>query len=265
MNSFLSNTKYLVLFAAVAGMFTFSSCDRDDDDDVTPTPTGTTGSLKFHVENLFDTVPFELGSTNYITANGDTVNFSMYKYYISNIKLIRPDGSRYAETESYHLINAADTNTLEFTIANVPNGAYSGIEFMIGVDSLRNVSGAQTGALDPANGMFWTWSTGYIMAKMEGSSPQSGAASNSIVYHIGGFTGANSSLRIVSPSFNGDQATVSSSATPEVHLACNVAEWFRNPVTINVGTTFFQMAVNANSAMIATNYADMFTVEHIHN
>ncbi|MCU0435945.1 MAG: hypothetical protein MUC87_20980 [Bacteroidia bacterium] len=259
------NTRSLFATTLIACSLFVSSCDRDDDDDVTPAPTINTGSLSIHVENMFDTLPFTLGNSSYVTANGDTLNFSMYKYYISNIKLIRPDGSHYAEAGGYHLINAADTNSLEFTIANVPNGAYSGIEFMIGVDSLRNVSGSQTGALDPANGMFWTWSTGYIMAKMEGSSPQSGAANNSIVYHIGGFSGANTSLRMASPSFNGDQANVSSTATPEVHIKCDVAEWFRNPVTINVATTFFQMAVNANSAMVATNYADMFTVEHIHN
>ncbi|MGL5889624.1 MAG: MbnP family protein [Bacteroidia bacterium] len=252
--------------AAAAAAFSFSSCDRDDDDDVTPPPTATSGSVKIHIEQMFDALPFALGSNNqYVTANGDTISMSMYKYYISNIKLVRPDGSMYNESESYHLINAADTNTFEFTLANVPVGNYSGIQFMIGVDSTRNVSGAQSGALDPANGMFWTWSTGYIMAKLEGTSPQSGSVSNSVVFHIGGFTGANSGLRIASPTFGGDQATVSATATPEIHLSCNVAEWFRNPVTINLGTTFFQMSVGTTSSMIATNYADMFTVEHIHN
>jgi hypothetical protein len=34
------------------------------------------------------------------------------------------------------------------------------IKFLLGVDSLKNVSGIQTGALDPAKGMFWTWNTG---------------------------------------------------------------------------------------------------------
>jgi hypothetical protein len=266
MTRILSNTRTLVLMAAAAAALSFSSCDRDDDDDVTPTPQPTTGSVKIHFEHTFDTIPFELGSSNnYVTANGDTINFSIYKYYISNIKLVRPDGSTFDETESYHLINAADTNTFELTLANVPVGNYSGIRFMIGVDSARNVSGAQTGALDPANGMFWTWNTGYIMAKMEGTSPQSGAANNSVVFHIGGFTGANSSLRTVSPTFNGDQATVSATATPEIHIGCNVGEWFQNPTTINLGTTFFQMSVNATSSMIATNYSDMFSVEHIHN
>jgi hypothetical protein len=61
------------------------------------------------------------------------------------------------------------------------------MEFMIGVDSARNNSGAQTGALDPTNGMFWSWSTGYIMAKFEGTSAQSPAAANALKFHIGGF------------------------------------------------------------------------------
>jgi hypothetical protein len=57
----------------------------------------------------------------------------------------------------------------------------------LGVDSIRNVSGIQTGALDPLKGMFWTWNSGYVMAKLEGSSESSNSAGNRFTYHIGGF------------------------------------------------------------------------------
>ena len=42
----------------------------------------------------------------------------------------------------------------------------------LGVDSLRNVTGVQTGALDPAMDMYWTWNTGYVMAKLEAAAQQ---------------------------------------------------------------------------------------------
>ena len=54
----------------------------------------------------------------------------------------------------------------------MPAGNYNSLSFLLGVDSMHNVSGAQTGALDPANDMFWTWNSGYVMAKMEGASPR---------------------------------------------------------------------------------------------
>ena len=53
----------------------------------------------------------------------------------------------------------------------LPEGDYTELQFLLGVDSLHNVSGAQTDDLDPAKDMFWTWNSGYVMAKMEGNSP----------------------------------------------------------------------------------------------
>jgi hypothetical protein len=147
----------------------------------------------------------------------------------------------------------------------VPFGNYKAIEFMIGVDSTRNVSGAQTGALDVSNGMFWDWNSGYIMAKFEGTSPQSSASGNNLKFHIGGFSGVNNSLKTVSPSFNGDTAKVSSTITPGIHLSNNLLEWFQSPTVIDFSTTNVIMMPGAQAKTIADNYADMFTVEHIHN
>ncbi|WP_316930094.1 MbnP family protein, partial [Hymenobacter sp. IS2118] len=42
-------------------------------------------------------------------------------------------------------------------LKDIPVGDYQSVSFTVGVDSARNVAGAQTGALDPNNGMFWTW------------------------------------------------------------------------------------------------------------
>ncbi|MBK9581192.1 MAG: hypothetical protein IPO48_04510 [Saprospiraceae bacterium] len=63
------------------------------------------------------------------------------------------------------------------------------VELMFGVDSTRCSSGAQTGALDPAKGLFWSWSSGYIMVKAEGNAPT--AADGSFAFHLGGFKGVN--------------------------------------------------------------------------
>ena len=136
---------------------------------------------------------------------------------------------------------------------------------MIGIDSARNNSGAQTGALDPANDMFWTWNSGYIMAKFEGASPQSAAAGNIVKFHIGGYGGANKTMRITNPSFNNDTAKVTTNITPEIHLSCNLLEWFSAPYVIDFSVINTAMSPGTTSNHIATNYADMFIVEHIHN
>lgn len=60
---------------------------------------------------------------------------------------------------------------------------------MIGVDSLTSVSGAMGGDLDPTKGMFWTWKTGYIFFKIEGSSLKCDTRKNRFVHHLGGYEG----------------------------------------------------------------------------
>lgn len=206
-----------------------------------------------------------MDSVNYTNANGDTFKVTKFNYYISNIKLTKSDGSVFKETESYHLVQESNPASKAFTIANVPYGTYTAISFMIGVDSTRNVSGAQTGALDQANGMFWSWSSGYIMAKFEGTSPQSPATNHALTFHVGGFSGANSVLKDASPSFNGSTANVSSTVTPEIHLKTDVSKWFKSSTITNFATTHTIHMPGAAAKSIANNYANMFSVEHIHN
>jgi hypothetical protein len=257
--------KTIFAIASIAVLFT--ACKKDPVEEVTPTPTpaATTGSISLNFEHMVDTNALTLNTVNYVTANNDTVYFTKFKYYISNVKFTKSDGSIFTEPESYHLIDEASAATKTFSVTNVPFGNYTSVSFMIGVDSLRNVSGAQTGALASTNGMFWDWNSGYIMAKLEGHSNQSGASSKDILYHVGGFSGVNNVIKIVSPSFNGSTANVSSSVNPEIHLSCDISEWFKNPSTVNVATLHTIHMPGTSAKTIADNYADMFSVEHIHN
>ncbi|MCX7728231.1 MAG: hypothetical protein N2203_02060 [Bacteroidia bacterium] len=226
--------------------------------------TNTNGKLVLTFEAMFGDSSFAFNK-NYTTANGDTVKFSTFKYYISNITLTKTDNSTYTVPESYFLVNHSINSMVSFTLNNIPSGQYKSIKMLIGVDSARNVSGAQTGALDPSNGMFWSWTTGYIMLKLEGTSPQSGSTTKSFAYHIGGFSGPNNALKWITPSFNSATANVSSTATPEIHFKVDVSEIFKTPHTINLATTFNVMMPGSTAKKIADNYADMISVDHIHN
>ncbi len=255
-----THTKFLsVIFFAAA--FAVVSCKKDP---VEEPPVPEFGSIAIEFENMVGDSVLELNSDDNYAINGDTFTVTMFKYYISNIKLASANGT-FTEPESYHLIDQSVPGSFTFTIDNIPVGDYTGISFMIGVDSTRNVSGVQTGALDPANGMFWSWSSGYIMAKFEGTSPQSGGSSHNLIYHTGGFSGVNSVLRTVGPSFNGAIANVTKTETPVIHIAADLAEWFVAPANIDFATTYTIHMPGTAAKMIADNYADMFSVEHIHN
>ena len=61
------------------------------------------------------------------------------------------------------------------------------IKFNLGIDSLTNVSGVMGGDLDPTKGMYWTWQSGYINFKMEGSSAVCPTRNHEFQFHIGGY------------------------------------------------------------------------------
>lgn len=220
-----------------------------------------TNSVAINITNVAGNVPLTLNTQTYINANQDTFTVSTYKYYISNIKLFRFDGYIFTEPESYRLLNQDDTTTCKFIIPNVPLGDYIGMEFTIGVDSLRNCDGAQTGALDPTHDMFWDWSQGYIFAKMEGQ--QKGAPST-FFQHIGGFTGSFNAIVKSTPSFGSNMIQVTSDHIPKVYLKANMLEWFQSPTLVDLAA-YSNVAAGKKSAELAANYSDMFSVALIEN
>jgi hypothetical protein len=239
--------------------------DHDHTTPVTPTPTtpaATTGGLTFKFTNSVGVKPMVLNTENYVN-NTDSFTVSTFNYFISNIKLTATDGTVFSETESYHLLKADDAASLQFSFANVPVKNYSSITFMIGVDSLRNVSGAQTGALDPASGMFWTWNSGYIMAKFEGNSPKSTNITKLVEFHIGGFKGTNSVLKTVTLPLT-TNATITGTITPVVEINADLAEWFA-PNAISFAMTSSVTMPGAMAKKIADNYANMFTITKVTN
>lgn len=203
--------------------------------------------------------------TRYMNFNGDSFSVEEYKYYISNISFTDNFGNTWYENESYHLIDAEDTADMVIYIDSMPAGTYTTINFMIGVDSTRNVSGAQTGALDPANGMFWTWNSGYIMAKIEGHSPSSTASFGLLIFHVAGFSGQYAGQRWAAPTFGASTANVASNTVPMIHMKADINEWFQTPNVIDFNAVNVDNVAGPVSRSLADNYADMFSVTGIDN
>lgn len=243
----------------------FAACKKDEvPPDDTDDHHGGTGTLRLNMIPVFGDSLLELGTEAYVTANGDTLTVDMFKFYVSNVVLTDAGGHTHAVPESYFLVNAADPSSQMITLNDIPGGHYTSITFLIGVDSARNVSGTQTGALDPAYGMFWTWSTGYIMAKLEGTSPQSTASMNDVTYHVGGFSGPYSGLRTVTIPLT-TNASVTTSGNPLVTIEADAGQWFDAPNVIDIGTNPGTMMPGALSVMIADNYTGMFQLISVQN
>jgi len=125
--------------------------------------------------------------TRFQTGNSDEYRVETLKFYISGVRLINKGKVVYNEPDSYHLIDYSDKQSLAFTLEVPDNMPFTQVAFNIGIDSLTNVSGARGGDLDPTNGMYWTWQSGYINFKAEGLFTTSKNVSNAFQYHLGGY------------------------------------------------------------------------------
>ncbi|WP_293313948.1 MbnP family protein [Pedobacter sp. UBA5917] len=250
------------LLALVCPIIILSSCKKSTDE-VTP-DAKSTFSIEF--ENQVNGSPLVLNTTTYKNAKGEDFKINIFKYYVSNIKLSKADGSSYLLPESYFLIDASKPESTNITLKDVPVGDYTKIEYTIGVDYARNFAGAQTGALDPINGMFWTWNSGYIFVKLEGTSPQSTDKGNALTFHIGGVTDPNNTIRTFATEINAaNPLRVRTDGKPNMHFIVNAAALFTGKTDVSFATLNFTMG-GANSVIVANNYASgLFRLDHIHN
>lgn len=219
------------------------------------------GTLQITFKNVVNGAALKLNTANYTNAAGEAFTISTFKYYISNITLIKMDNSELKLPAAYYLINEADSASKTISIP-APGGEYRAISFMLGVDSIRNVSGAQTDALDPVNGMFWSWNSGYIMAKLEGTSPVSTAANNALTFHIGGFKGQYSALRtiqLISPI----SLSVSEVRRPQITINADAYTWFNQPNLVRFQTISTIHVPGEDAWKIATNYRNMFRITDV--
>jgi hypothetical protein len=198
-----------------------------------------------------------LDSVIYQNALGQGFSVTKFKYYLAHMVLTRRDGKPVA-SHTYFLIDEEKPGSKKVVLENVPAGEYVAVNFTLGVDSIDNCSGAQSGALDPINGMFWTWNTGYIFMKMEGTSEFSSAPNALLEYHVGGFKQPHHCIRTISLPLD-PPILVTSHCTKTIDIKADVLEILKTPTSIDFSSlptvTDFKHATT-----LADNYADMFSI-----
>lgn len=256
MKQYIVNTTAVLLVA----MLGVTAC-RTKDKAVTPVyPVADSGQVKLEFFNMVGNSALSLNNQWYKNEHNDSFKVTTFNYYISNIKLNSATAS-YTEDNSYHLIRQEDLTTTYFDMSSVPYGTYTSITFTIGVDSARNLAGSQTGALDVANNMFWSWTTGYIMMKFEGVSPKSPQVNNVLTLHTGGFSGTYNVLKTVTLNLT-SPITVGSGTENHIHLSADILAMFKSPNVIDFATISTIHGPGAEAKMLADDYAGMFSVSY---
>ncbi|HSK12700.1 MAG TPA: MbnP family protein, partial [Phnomibacter sp.] len=196
--------------------------------------------------------------------HGEPFTVTNFAYYISHIELESTQGPSVKLPVEYYLVNEKVPASRTISIMP-PKGEYRSISWLLGVDSTRNVSGVQSGALDPANGMFWSWNTGYIFAKLEGRSPVSTAPLQNVTYHIGGFRQGENALRTVTLTFPETLVVQARGHHSGIEVWANVDAWFNAVQPLTIAAEPSCMTPGPLAQKIADNYAHMFQVRSVTN
>ncbi len=209
-------------------------------------------ALKFHYtangKNLV------LSDSNYINAFAESYSITRLKYYISNISLAAKTTIDWGN--SVFLVDASVKDTIKMPA--LP-GVYSKLIFSLGVDSLLNCSGAQAGALDPLNGMFWTWNSGYVFFKLEGFSASSTADLHRIEHHIGGYRGPYKAERKIVLQLN-EPLVVNENSRHTINIQVNLDAYWQGINEIKIADHALVMIPGELAKKSADNFPAMFSI-----
>ncbi|WP_020595868.1 MbnP family protein [Spirosoma panaciterrae] len=266
-------SRLLLLFILVSlGVGAFLACQNE-------VGTAETGSLTLRFDNVVGNQDLALGTVTYQNAAGEPFTVTKFNYFVSNFRLIKADGTDYVlpQANNYFLIQEDKPASQSFTLTGIPGGMYTGISFLIGVDSLRSLAdiSQRTGVLDPGLGtheaMYWEWNSGYIFLKLEGTSAAAPASQNNLFfYHIGGFGGGYNgkktinNLRTVTIPFNGNTAQIAASNKPRINLIADVLNVFNGSTTLRIAQHSSVMFEDY-STNIANNYTGMIRYKDMQN
>lgn len=268
--------KKIILFSILAFSFLFSCKKKAEEaptpiiDPITGEPIPTKyGNVELEFQHFAGSELLALNK-DYVNSSNETFKISELKYYVTNVKLIKNDGSKTSITDTYFLIDASKndvSSTFGLILHKVPEGNYSGISFLIGVDSTISTSGALAGDLSPEENpdLHWVWE-GYTGLYFTGISPASTNSDKTFAYRVFGYKGVYNALQTVTINFGSALLMAKQNAVPSAHLYVDILEFFKNPNTISIAKTpETQREADSTNQAISRNYVDMFSLAHIHN
>ena len=245
-------------------LFVFVACNSDDNEQ----PSTSKPVLKLSFAHLMNAENLVFNKM-YTNASNEPFTVKTLRYYVGEVNLTKTGGQTWTQPSgSYALIDASKQEKLNWSLAQVPDGEYTQLSFLLGVDSLYNVSGAQEGALDPLNGMFWTWNSGYIFLKLEGVSDSIKTDRKSYEIHIGGFKKPYNAIRRITLDLTGKPLRINGQAAnlSEVKIKTDVARLLNGePNVMSVKSNSDISMPSVAATKVADNYAQMFSVQEVVN
>lgn len=179
----------------------------------------------------------------------DTICISVIKFYISKVKLLKDSIVTFKDDKLGYLIDLSQegTNSINLTVSE--DVEFNRINFQLGIDSSTHMEGVKGDDLDPTNGMYWTWKSGYINFKMEGFSLNCPARNNYFQFHIGGYEYPFNTTKEIDLSIKKDS---------DLNIVLDIESIFKG---INLTETYEIMSPSQSSVRIANLIKSSFYIE----
>lgn len=136
MKTFKKSQSLLIAISLIIATVLFS-CKKKDDAAETPTPAPANGTIAFHMHTNLDTVEVEDYDSVYTMSDGRKISVTKAQLYLSNIQLVKLDGSTY---NLDGVVKLKKKEIEEYVLASVPSGNYQTVKFNIGLDSATNAT-----------------------------------------------------------------------------------------------------------------------------
>lgn len=237
--------RYLLFITFIS----FFSCKKTEDK---PPKTDSRYKISFNMHYNVDGAQLQKDTILYSNEAGNKYSVTRLEYYISAIKLHKAGGD--FENADVHYINFKKTETNNFILADIPEGEYTGISLLLGLDSAHNKSNALAPTQEN-NGMSWPdmMGGGYHFMKLEGHYKDTDPNAPNLGYAI--HLGRNMSVVRINKQMN-----FSLKADKTLNLSMNINEWYKNPYIYDFNVDGnYSMNINTAMAKLAANGADVFT------
>ena len=252
MNKRILSFSALLLF--LTGVL-ITGCKKDDNND-DPTPVKNV-QLNFAFSHRVGTTPLSYDVMSYNNDAGNNYSVVTLKYFVSDIRLHKADGSSVLIDEA-HYVDGTDANTMVFTpTAKVPEGNYSSISFIYGLNEDKNVTGSYPNP--PESLMEWPipMGGGYHYMKLEGRLDSAGTIKN-YQAHTGASMGTPYYIEVELPS-----SSFTASEGKIITIGLDINKWWNSPNVLDLNDVTSIMGNPTMQQIMHENGADVFYLESI--
>ncbi len=228
----------------------FTRCTKDDG----------SGTVTIQLDHTVAGTALDLEQIKYASAAGHTYSVVNLKYYISEIRLTDKNGF-IVSRGNINLYDIQDPSSSRIELTNIPDGDYTQLSFVFGLNEIINVDGGLPNTVDNIN-MEWPipGDQGYHYMKFEGryDSLNTGTL-RSYNIHTGATKGNQNYLEISLPI----NALALRDNDWTINLQMDLNEWLQNPTIFDFVGQEMIMMNQAAQEIIKANGSTVFSIASV--